>query len=201
MTLMKKFLLLFTLILSLQSKAQLEKGARLAGLQTNLIIGDIYATTPDLYFSQNTKRYGLNLVPTLGWAVQRNWIIGGQATLGFWHERSVPLYSPGVNYQADNYYDLGIAPFTRLYLDISRNKKWKGYGLASIELATVQHAYKTSYQNGTSQTTKNSFVDLRGSLGLGLAYFGARMSIDLNAAITGLRLGVYKTIAPGKKIF
>lgn len=198
---MKKIILLGLLVLSLQSKAQLEKGTRLAGLQTNLILGDIYATNPDLNFSQNIKRYGLNLVPTLGWAVQRNWILGGQATLGFWHERRVPPYSPGINYNADNYYDLGIAPFTRLYLDITRNKKWKGYGLASIEFATVQRVYKTSYQNGITQSTKDSVVDLRGSLGAGLAYFGPQFSIDLNAAITGLRLGVYKTIAPGKKIF
>lgn len=77
--------------------------------QTNLIIGDIYTTLPELSVGSNSSIYGLNLVPTIGWAVDRNWVIGGQATLGFWHDRRSPQYA-GAGTDIKNYYDFGVAP-------------------------------------------------------------------------------------------
>jgi len=195
---MKNLLLLFAVFLCIHSQAQLEKGSRIVGLQTNLMIGDIYTTLPELSLGSTSKTYGLNLVPTIGWAVDRNWVIGGQATLGFWHEERVLQYA-GESTDINNYYDFGIAPFTRLYLDITRNKKWKGYGLAAIEFANTQRFYKTKNQGGTIQRSSNSYTDVKGTIGIGFAYFGRKLAVDLNAAVTGLRLGVYKTFGPRKK--
>jgi len=195
---MKNLFLLIAVFLCIHSQAQLEKGSRMVGLQTNLIIGDIYTTLPELSVSSNSSTYGLNLVPTIGWAVDRNWVIGGQATLGFWHDRRSPLYT-GASTDVYNYYDFGVAPFTRLYLDITKNKKWKGYGLAAIEFANTQRFYKAKYPNGTTQKSSDSFTDVKATIGIGFAYFGRKVAVDLNAAITGLRLGVYKTFGPGKK--
>lgn len=195
---MKNLFLLIAVFLCMHSQAQLEKGSRIAGLQTNLIIGDIYTTLPELSVGSYRSTYGLNLVPTLGWAVDRNWIIGGQATLGFWHDKRSPQYA-GAGTDTYNYYDFGLAPFTRLYIDITKNKKWKGYGLAAIEFANTQRFYKSSYPSGAIQKSSDSFTDVKGTIGIGFAYFGRKLALDLNAAVTGLRLGVYKTFGPSKK--
>lgn len=195
---MKNLFLLIAVCLCIHSQAQLEKGSRMVGLQTNLIIGDMYTTLPELSVGSNRSTYGLNLVPTIGWAVDRNWIIGGQATLGFWHDRRSPQYV-GAGTNINDYYDFGVAPFTRLYLDITKNKKWKGYGLAAIEFANTQRFYKNKNQGGTIQRSSDSFTEVKGTIGIGFAYFGRKVAVDLNAAVTGLRLGVYKTFAPRKK--
>jgi hypothetical protein len=194
---MKKIFLLFAVCLCLHSQAQLEKGSRIIGLQTNLIIGDIYNTLPELSISSTNKTYGLNLVPTMGWAVDRNWVVGGQATLGFSHEEYSPPY-PGAGTNIYNYYDFGIAPFTRLYLDITKNKKWKGYGLAAIEFANMQRFY-TNRNLGGSSKSSDSYTYVKATVGIGFGYFGRKVAVDLNAAVTGLRLGVYKTFGGQKK--
>lgn len=194
---MKNLFLLIAVFLCIHSQAQLEKGSRIVGLQTNLIIGDIYSTLPELSIGSTNKTYGLNLVPTMGWVVDRNWVIGGQATLGFWHEQNTPPY-PGAGTNIYNYYDFGIAPFTRLYLDITKNKKWKGYGLAAIEFANMQRFYTNKNLSGTSKSS-DSYTNVKATVGIGFAYFGRKVAVDLNAAVTGLRLGVYKTFSPRKK--
>lgn len=194
---MKKPLLILFVFAAISAQAQLEKGAKLVGLQTNLILGDIYATNLTLDIGSNGSTYGINLVPTFGWAIQQNWVVGGQATLGFLREK-IP-YTGGGGSGINKYYDLGIAPFTRLYLDISRNKKWKVFGMASAELASTQIRYFTEGTQSPGLLYTSSNTQLKGSLGVGLAYFGKRTSIDLNAAVTGLRLGVYRVIRAGKK--
>ena len=80
---MKQLLFCILLVSTLSVQAQLEKGAKLVGLQTNIMVGDIYYSYLTIDANSNESNYGLNLVPTIGWAIQRNWVIGGQATLGF----------------------------------------------------------------------------------------------------------------------
>ena len=194
---MKRLLLLFSLFFGITSHAQLVKGTKLAGLQTNLILGDIYATSLTLNVSSYASEYGINLVPTLGWVLKENWVIGGQANLGFFRQRTSFI---GGNYDGIyTYYDLGLAPFTRLYLDITKNKKWKAFGMASVELATVKSRYSIKGGSNPGPVSTTSNTDLKGGLGVGFAYFGKSTSIDLNAGLTGLRFGIYRVIKPGKK--
>lgn len=194
---MKRLLLLFSLFLGLTSQAQLVRGTKIAGLQTNLIVGDIYATSLTLDVGSYSSEYGFNLVPTFGWVLMENWVVGGQANFGILREKT-PLIGANMD-GISTYYDLGLAPFTRFYLDITKNKKWKAFGMASIELATVKSRYsiKGNSNPGPVSTTSNS--DLKGGLGVGFAYFGKSTSIDLNAGLTGLRFGIYRVIKPGKK--
>jgi len=194
---MKKLFILSTLLLSLSAHAQLEKGSKLVGLQTNLILGDIYATSLALNVSQNESNYGINLVPTLGWVLERNWVVGGQVTLGYSREKQIPFGNN--NTSIYSYYDLGLAPFTRIYLDISRNKRWKFFGAAAAELAGTRTRYSIKSASGTSLISTDKHTELVGSIGMGFAYFTPKVSIDLSAAVTGLRLGVYKTFGPRKK--
>ncbi len=194
---MKKRLLVLFVFPFLLTKAQLVKGTKLAGLQTNLILGDIYATNLTLDVGSYSSEYGINLVPTFGWVIKENWVVGGQANFGFLREK-IPFIGANIN-GIYTYNDLGLAPFTRLYLDITKNKKWKAYSMASVELATVKTRYsiKGNPQAGMVSTTSNT--DLKGGLAVGFAYFGKSTSIDLNAGLTGLRLGVYRIIKAGKK--
>ena len=116
-----KYLLFFIFIIFITTtaQAQLEKGKKLVGVQTNLIAGDIYNTGLSLSSDQYASDFGLNLVPTYGWVIAHNWIIGTQATIGFaWENHKLSGYE--TNY---TYWDLSIAPFTRLYVDITKNNK------------------------------------------------------------------------------
>ena len=113
---MKKLLFILFLFVITTSNAQLEKGSKLVGLQTNLMINDMYGTRLALSFGSSRHDLGLNIVPTFGYALQRNWLVGAQATLGIESVKYKAL-PPGYNH-TDTYIDLGFAPFTRLYLDL-----------------------------------------------------------------------------------
>jgi hypothetical protein len=186
---MKNTLLIIICILSVtatQAQSQLEKGNKLIGLQFTLIPSDHYYTYPALSFGSTSSTYGLSVTPTYGVALQRNWVVGGQATLGFVYDK----YNDGPNSSVDRYFDAGIAPFTRLYLDISRNGKFKLFGAGSIEFTYRQHTDTYNYGSGSSKTTYSE-SGLHAGLGFGLAYFGNGLSVDMSVSSTGLRMGFY----------
>jgi len=181
---MRVYLTLFLLLaIGFTSNAQLEKGRHFAGLQTTLLSSDIYSTYIAINSSGSISDYGVNLVPTYGWAASRNWLIGAQVTLG---------YLKSTNHESDvvsEYYDLGFAPFTRLYLDVTRNGRFKIFGLASIEIAGSKT--KNRYFDIDGGTTQGS--DVHGVLGGGLSYFSKKLAFDVNISHLGIRMGVYKT--------
>lgn len=53
-------------------------------------------------------------------------------------------------------------------------------------------------QGGTIKSSDN-YTDVKCTIGIGFAYFGRKLAVDLNAAVTGLRMGIYKTSGPEKK--
>ena len=185
-----KYLLyvLFIILISNTAQAQLEKGKKLVGVQTNLVAGDSYNTGLSLSSDQYESGFGLNIVPTYGWVLAHNWIIGTQTTIGFARE-SHKLNGYESNY---TYWDLGIAPFTRLYVDITKNNKWKAFGMAAIEIVENKVRYSIKGQN--SPVSATSHTNVLGTLGGGFAYFGRTVVIDLSICNAGLRLGLYKTM-------
>ena len=193
---MKKLSLFLLLFFVVKANAQLEKGAKLVGIQTSLIAGDMYYTNLALDISSFHSEYGFNIVPTFGWALERNWVVGGQATVGFLRSEN---NSNGTNISEtiNTYYDLGIAPFTRAYLDITKNHRWKAFGMGSIEIVSRQSRY--TVKGIGASTSVNNYTSARASIGIGLTYFGRKLSVDLNASSAGLRLGFYKTFASAKK--
>lgn len=184
---MKKAVLIICMVWSAAANAQLEKGNKLAGLQFDLVEGDIYYSYPALSFGNNFSRYGFSVTPTYGVALERNWIVGGQATLGFLNRKT----DYGTNKSSNHFSDLGIGPFTRLYLDLSRNGKFKLYGMGSLELS--YHRHKARYESGGSVTSESVYTDggLDATLGLGVGYFGSKIAVDLNVSALGLRMGFY----------
>lgn len=191
---MKKItLLLFTFSLS-ASYAQLEKGTQLAGAQLNLMVNDMYYTKLEFGSSGYESYFGISIAPTYGYSVQRNWVLGVQATLGFESSR---FTGGGVTYAARTLYtDFGLAPFTRLYLDITGKGKLKVFGAGALECNIASE--RTSYQDG-SVVSRFSKTTVHPSLGGGIAYFGRRTSFDLSMSTEALRVGFYKIIRSPKK--
>jgi hypothetical protein len=185
---MKKLFLLLVILAAIRSHAQLNKGAQLVGIQFNLAAHDIYNTR----FNIGNNNIGLSLVPRYGYAIQKNWLIGLQATIGFQRITSSEFTTFT---QTIHYSDLGIAPFTRYYLDLS--KKFKFFGLAALEINSA--AEKSTYTGGSAPaTTRSSRTGSAGSVGVGFSYFGRKTVFDISGSTTALRLGIYKTFGPKK---
>lgn len=77
---------LFIILICNTAQAQLEKGKKLVGGQTNLVAVDVYNTGLSLSSDQYESDFGLNIFPTYGWVWAHNWIIGTQTTIGFARE-------------------------------------------------------------------------------------------------------------------
>jgi hypothetical protein len=193
---MKKLLLIFLMFSLSKSYAQLDKGAKIAGGQLNLLVNDMYYTMLEFGSSGYEKYFGISLVPTYGYAIQRNWIVGAQATIGI--ERVKVNMGGGSYTYNQTYTDFGLAPFTRLYLDLTTDKKLKIFGVGALELNIASQV--TSYPGGiSSSSTRYSKTTVNPSLGGGVAYFGRRTSFDISMSTQALRVGFYKVIQARKK--
>lgn len=194
---MKKILLAFLMFSFSTSYAQLqlEKGAKLAGVQLNLLVNDMYYTMFEFGSSGYDKYFGISIAPIYGVAIQRNWILGAQATLGIEDSK---FKGGGIAYGANYLYtDFGLAPFTRLYLDITRNGKLKVFGAGALEFNIATQ--RISYPGSAASTSRNSKTTINPSAGGGIAYFGRRISFDASMSTQALRIGFYKIIRPRKK--
>ena len=58
---------LFIILICNTAQAQLEKGKKLVGGQTNLVAADGYNTGLSLSSDQYESDFGLNIFPTYGW--------------------------------------------------------------------------------------------------------------------------------------
>jgi hypothetical protein len=183
---MKKLFLLGFLLPALTLHAQLEKGTRLGGLQLTLVPSDLYSTALALDIGSGHSNYGLSVVPTLGFVVARNIVVGGQAVIGYQREKR----DYGSFYVNDTYSDLGIGPFSRFYIDITRNKKFKLFGSSGIDLVYSQ--YRNSASPGLNGFPyKNDNWMCQGVLGMGASYFWKKSSVDLTLSGSGIRVGIY----------
>lgn len=198
----RQVLLALGLLLITAAQAQLEKGKRIVGVQTNIAEGDLYYSSLMLRVNKDYSDIGINIVPTLGWVVEKNWVIGGQITAGLARYSYPSNWSNGVYIArtSTTYTDLGIAPFTRYYIDITRNQKIKLFGMASMELAYSRQKAQIKQNNGSIlASNSDNTLNLDGSIGFGMAYFGKKGSLDLNLSNMGLRMGLYKVLPTNRK--
>lgn len=191
---MKKLLLILALFSMVQGHSQLEKGASLAGVQLNLAAHDMYGARLSFRTGFMEKSFGISIAPTFSWALQHNWLLGSFATLGIENATN-----KGLGYSDQNilYTDLGLAAFTRYYVDISKNQKWKLFGLAALEMNTARS--KISYDDNFGTTMHRSNTTIMGALGGGVSYFAKELAFDLSMSTTALRFGIYKMFPAGKK--
>lgn len=187
---MKKLFLLVLLFAALNSDAQLSKGSQLAGLQFNLAVNDLYS----VQFHAGTRGFGLSGALTYGYAVADNWLAGAFVTIGYDRAKD-PMFT---TYQTIYHSrDLGIAPFTRYYLDITTDKKLKFFGQAAVEINNVR--IRNTYEGGTAPaTTTYSSTGVAASIGGGLGYFGRKLCFDFSFTTQAMRFGLYKVIGAKK---
>jgi hypothetical protein len=187
---MKKLLPVLFLFVAASSYGQLEKGAMLIGVQTNfLAVNDSYYKTRTV-IDFSGQIYGLTILPTFGYSLQRNWLIGAQATFGI--KSSTNTYYTHFNT------DLGIAPFSRYYLDLTKNKMWKLFAVAALEIVTTSS--KRTYKAwGTPLITHYYTTSTFGSIGGGVSYFSKKLIVDASFSNAALRLGFYRVLPSRKK--
>ncbi len=191
--LMKTVLLLLGLITVISGHTQLEQGSKIVGIQTTLTKGNTYATYLAMSSKPYAARFGMDAAPMIGWAIARNWVIGGQATFGTF-VKTDKTTSPWVR---QIYYDLGLAPFTRVYIDVIKSGRVKIFGTGSVEF--VYQVRKVASQSGNTEfaiTTNDTFMGA--AAGGGLAYFGKRISLDAQYGNLGFRIGLYRTFGAVK---
>ncbi len=200
--------LLLILLVSISSFAQkdtrrnntslFDKGNKIAGIELGIAGGYPINSITQLSFSKTEKNYGLLLLPSYGWFVENNWVIGGQGILGFSHNEY--SYS-GTQYSSANksdYTDFGIAPFTRYFVPLGKRNVVSLFGQASLP-AVYSTTKRETKQTGSSpyNTSSNTYeVQVIGSIGLGVSLNGHFGSIEVNAN-NGLYLGFHKYF--GKK--
>ena len=192
----KQILILILLFTGITAHSQLEKGAQMAGVQLPVMVNDMYFTKLAFSSSPNERDFGISIVPGYSFAIEHNWLVGIQATLGI-ETISYPKGNTFSSTTKETYTDLGIAPFTRYYVDISKNRHWTIFGVAALELNTANSTY--TYSTGAASTTGYSFTSTTGSLGGGIAWFGKKISIDVSMSNTALRLGIYRLFPSRKK--
>lgn len=186
----KQITIICFFIASFATAQQLPQGSKLVGVQTCIAAGDLYYNSLIISAGQGRSELGILLTPTYGWFLAENWLVGGQLTLGV--GRSSYDYFPSSSLKnTTNFFDFGIAPFTRYYIDITRNKKFKFFGMASLEFI---HGSSTQKNTGIINTYKYTSNNIDGSIGFGTAFFGKKMGGDLSVSNMGLRFGLYKII-------
>lgn len=188
-----QILILILVFMGINAHAQLEKGKHVVGVQLPLIVNDMYYTRLAFTTSSGNTDYGISINPTYAYVVEHNWLIGAQATLGI---ETLKYNDNSGLPRTESYTDLGIAPFTRYYIDISKRGAFKIFGVAAIEFNTANS--KFTFSNSSSPNTGPSVSSTTGSLGGGIAWFGKKISIDASMSNTALRMGIYK-VFPGKK--
>ncbi len=172
-----------------------EKGNRIAGIEFGVAGEYPINSVTQLNISKSDKNYGLLLLPSYGWFVEKNWVFGGQAILGF--SNTSYSYTNGSQFSSSNkskYSDFGIAPYTRYFVPLGKRNVVSLFGHASMPII-YSTSERVSKQTGNlpSTFTSNDFgVKIIGSLGLGVSLNGRFGSLEANANNTGLYLGFHK---------
>lgn len=192
---MKKSILIFVFVLTgIHAGAQLEKGRQLLGVQLPLITNDMYYTHLAFSTGSGGNDYGISINPTYGYAIEHNWVLGLQATFGI---ESLTNDNSNWTNNKETYTDLGLAPFTRFYVDIQKKGKLKIFGMAAIEFNHANSRF-TNRASGNSFTGPSGY-STTGSLGAGIAWFGKKISLDASMSNTALRVGIYHVLQGRKK--
>jgi hypothetical protein len=198
-------LLLITASASAQKDAKpnhssyFEKGNRVVGIELGVAGEYPINSVTKLNISKTEKNYGLLLLPSYGRFVENNWVVGGQAILGFANDSYTYQSgsSSGVVYTSSNksrYTDFGIAPFTRYFVPLGKRNVVSLFGHASLPViySTSKEEYKQSGGFPNTYSSNDYEVRVIASLGLGVSLNGRFGSLEVNANNTGLYVGLHK---------
>lgn len=179
-----------------------ERGNKVLGLQLGIAGEYPINSVTVLDINESNKRYGLLALPSFGWFIERNFVIGGQAIVGFNHESyAYSNYDYSVNpprYIGDfkntsKGVDLGVAPFARYYVPLGRRNVVSLFGQGSFPVLYSSYEsgsnYPSSYPGWSNYRYKEEGLKLMASLGGGVSINGRFGSFEVNANNTGLYFG------------
>jgi hypothetical protein len=166
-----------------------EKGNKQAGISLMLAPTDMYWSETALSINKDQKIYGINLAGNYGWFIERGWLIGLQANIGAYHDEYDQENQWGYK---ENAFDFSIAPMTRYYFTVDRKHRFKPFLFAGMPIVYTQR--ETDYYNNNSTDFDEEYLELRGTFGGGVSYFGKAGSIEMNISNMGLFVGVNKFI-------
>ncbi len=171
-----------------------DKGNKIAGIE--LAIAGDYNTYLQLNITKNNKDYGLLLLPSYGWFVEKNWMIGLQALTGFSSNKYKNAYNTTQSSSKYTDREFGIAPLTRYFIPLGKRNIVSIFGEASLPLVYSSSKGETK-QTGTfpfNNSYSNNELSLRGNMGLGVSLNGHFGSLEINANTAGLYIGFHKYI-------
>lgn len=190
-----------------------DRGTHAVGIQVGIVGGYPINSVTALDISKTNKFYGLLLLPSYGWFIERNFIVGAQAILGFNYDSYTNTnydYSTNPPRFVSEYKntskgtDLGIAPYLRYYVPLGKRNVVSLFGQGSFPV--IYSSYKTEVT--PPQTNPNWYnyrnndeegLRLIASLGLGVAVNGRFGSLEINGNNTGLYIGFQKYLFAKKK--
>lgn len=169
-----------------------EKGRKVFGVELGIAGGYPINSVTELSISKNEKYYGLLIIPSYGKFVETNWVIGGQAILGFNNSRYSYNNGTQTDYNKSKSSDFGLAPFTRYFVPLGKRNVVSIFGQASLPILYSSY-YSESSWPGTPRSIKDeSELRIIGTIGLGVSLNGRFGSLELNANTTGLYVGFHK---------
>lgn len=179
-----------------------DRGNKIVGIELG-IAGDYpIRSVTQLNISKGDKNYGLLVLPSYGWFVENNWVVGGQAILGFSNNSYTYQYTNSggsiiTSEDKSRYSDFGVAPFTRYFIPLGKRNVVSIFAQASVPVI-YSTSKKESTRNGNfpyfSAYSDEEFR-LFGTIGLGVALNGRFGSLEANANNTGLYIGFHKYIS------
>lgn len=189
-----------------------ERGSRAIGIQIGVAGGYPINSITILDISNDSRDYGLLALPSYGWFVERNFLVGASAIIGFNNYSSTNYsYDYSTNPPRVTEYksegrnlDLGLAPFLRYYVPLGKRNVVSVFGQGSFPILYS----RTRNETTPIQTNNNWYSDrynnqeglkLIASLGVGVSVNGRFGSLEVNANNTGLYIGLQKYLSFKKK--
>ncbi len=185
-----------------------ERGSRAIGIQIGVAGGYPINSVTILDISNDSKDYGLLALPSYGWFVERNFLVGASAIIGFNnysstnysydYSTSPPLVTK-YKYEGRNL-DLGLAPFLRYYVPLGKRNVVSLFGQGSFPILYSRTRNETTpNQINNNWYNNQEGLKLIASLGLGVSVNGRLGSLEVNGNNTGLYIGVQKYLSFKKK--
>jgi hypothetical protein len=194
---MKPFVFLFILLISYNSYSQssrpviehTDKGMKMIGGQLQLANVDLFSSETILRVNDYSSEAGIVVSPNIGWFVEKNWLLGSMGHLGFYSSKSNKNSTFVVKEKA---FDIGITPFSRYYIDLTRRRNVKLFLLAGLPL--IYSSYNVTYNSPTSTDEDRSNLGIHAVWGVGTSLHGQFGAIEMNLSSLGLNLGFQKFI-------
>ena len=171
-----------------------QKGSKVVGIELGIAGGYPINSITQLNISKDDKNYGLLVIPSYGWFVETNWVIGGQAIVGFSNNRYTYNSGTQTYYNKSESSDLGVAPFTRYFIPLGKRNIVSIFGQASMPILYSTYSSESKQQGTPPSIYSNNESELKliGTIGLGVSLNGRFGSLELNGNTTGLYVGFHK---------